>query len=215
MRKTILVLLGTAGAVAGLAAPASAVTFSVANGGAITARSSTSLAFLNGPLGGPAVTCTGSVGSGSMPNGTGLPGAGIGRLTALSFTGCTGGGLAFTVVPKFGQDPNPSPWLINPGSYSNGVTTGTLSQISIHLAGPSCAFDLDGTGGAGTNTGVASLTYANATGVLALSGLNNTLTAYNTTGCLALGITNGRNLALKGNDVLKNTAGTFPGITSP
>ena len=107
-----------------------AAMWTVKPGGVITAKAGTTT--LKDTKTGSVLTCTSSSGKGTVKKGSGLSGAGIGSITALGFTNCTGPlGLTFTVKTTH------FPWKLNANSYKNGVTTGTISGIHATLSGPS------------------------------------------------------------------------------
>jgi hypothetical protein len=115
---------------------------------------------------------------------SGLAGAGLGSVQALSLIGCAGpAGLTFS------ETSNALPWALNAVSYKSGVTSGTLS-------GKSCTATLDGTA-AGANNGQIDLTYTNSSGKLAVLGTGSSLAIYNVSGCDGL-LTSGDPVALSG-----------------
>jgi hypothetical protein len=178
-----------------------AATWTVHPGGTITAKAGTTT--LKDTKTGSVLTCTSSSGKGTVKSGSGLSGAGIGSITALSFTNCTGPlSLTFTVKTTH------FPWKLSANSFKNGVTTGTISGIHATLSGPSCSAVVDGTS-ATANNGSVTATYTNSTGKLATTGAGN-LHIYNVKGCAGL-ISSGDGSSFKGSYALspKQT------ITSP
>jgi hypothetical protein len=165
-----------------------AATWTVHPGGAITAKAGTTT--LKDTKTGSVLTCTSSSGKGTVKSGSGLSGAGIGSITALGFTNCTGPlGLTFTVKTTH------FPWKLNATSYKSGVTTGTITGIHATLSGPGCSAVVDGTG-ASANNGSVTATYTNSTGKLATTGAGN-LHIYNVSGCSGL-ISSGDGSSFKG-----------------
>jgi hypothetical protein len=169
-------------AVIGLsAAPAfAATTWSVSPGGAITAKSGTTT--LTDTTTGNSLTCTSSKTAATLKSGTGLAGAGLGSITSVTFTSCTGPlGLTFTVKS------NALPWKLNAVSYtsSTGVTHGTITGIDATLTGPSCSATVDGTA-AGADNGKVKATYTNSTGKLKVLATGGNLHVYDVSGCAGL-----------------------------
>lgn len=183
MRKTTAAGLVTATAAAALiglnVSPASAAgTFTVSPGGTATGTATNSK--LTDLTTGTVLTCTKVTATVVLPSGSGHAGAGLGSITATSFTGCTGPlGLSFGVTPVG------LPWSLNADSYSGGVTTGSISGVKAHLSGTGCSADVTGPGG---GTGTVPGTYTNSSGVLAVAGGN--LTPASVSGCFGL-IANG------------------------
>lgn len=181
------VLLLTAG-LAGMAAlsagtavaathPGVAATWTVKPGGAITAKAGKTT--LKDKNTGSTLSCASSSGKGSVKKGSGLSGTGIGSITALSFSTCTGPlGLTFTVHTTH------FPWHLNAKSFSSGVTTGTITGIHATLSGPGCSATVDGTS-ATANNGQVTAKYSNGTGKLTTTGAGN-LHVYNVSGCANL-----------------------------
>src|SRR5579859_6412980 len=127
-----------------LASSHAAATWTVKPGGAITAKAGkTTLKDTNT---GSTLSCASSSGKGSLKSGSGLSGTGIGSITALSFSTCTGPlGLTFTVKTAH------FPWHLNAVSFSSGVTTGTITGIHATLTGAGCSAVVDGTGATANN----------------------------------------------------------------
>jgi hypothetical protein len=174
---TILVMGAAAAAMIGLSsAPAfSATTFTVKPGGAITAKAGKTT--LKDKNTGSTLSCASSSGKGSLKKGSGLSGNGIGSITALGFTNCTGPlGLTFTVKSSG------FPWKLNATSSSGGVTKGTITGIKATLTGPSCTATV--AGATASSTGTVDVSYSNSTGKLTTSGGN--LHVFNVNGCAGL-----------------------------
>jgi hypothetical protein len=169
-------------AVIGLsAAPAfAATTWTVSPGGAITAKSGKTT--LTDTTTDTALTCKSSSSSGTLKTGSGLKGAGLGSITALSFKTCTGPlSLTFTVTS------NDLPYALNAKSYdsSTGVTTGTITGIDATLTGPDCSATVDGTA-AGADNGMVKAKYTNSTGKLKILATGGNLHVYDVSGCSGL-----------------------------
>src|SRR5215471_11188476 len=110
---TMLAMGGAAAAVIGMtSAPAfSATTFTVKPGGAITAKAGKTT--LKDKNTGSTLSCASSSGKGTVKKGSGLSGNGIGSITALGFTNCTGPlNLTFTVKTTG------LPWKLNAKSFA-------------------------------------------------------------------------------------------------
>lgn len=151
-------------------------TWTVKPGGAITAKAGVTT--LKDTKTGSTLTCQTSSSSGKLKSGSGLSGTGIGSITALSFSNCSGPlGLTFTV-----QNSN-FPWHLNATSFSGGVTKGTITGIKSHLSGTSCSADV--AGNTASTPATVNVTYTNSTGALkVVSG--GTLHVWNVSGCAAL-----------------------------
>src|SRR5262249_6656019 len=139
---------------------------------------------------GSQLSCTSSSGKATIKKGKGLSGNGIGSITTLSFTHCTGPlSLTFTVHTTH------FPWHLNAKSFAGGVTTGTITGIHATLTGPSCSAVVDGTG-ASANNGSGEAKYSNGTGKRTTTGAGN-LHVYNVRGCAGL-INSGDGSSFKG-----------------
>jgi hypothetical protein len=163
--------IGTAGAVD--------ATWSVHPGGAITATAGTTT--LKDTNTGTVLSCTSSSGAGTLKSGTGLAGTGIGSITSLGFSGCTGPlGLTFTVTTSH------FPYKLNATSYkaTTGTTTGKIVGIEATLTGPGCSASVAGS--TATTPGTVKVTYTNSTGILKILPTGGTLHVYNVSGCAGL-----------------------------
>jgi hypothetical protein len=170
----------TAGVIGLSAAPAVAATWTVKPGGSVAATSGK--ATLTDTHSGVSLSCASSKGAGTVKSGSGLSGTGIGSITSLAFTSCTGpAGLTFTVTNSH------FPWSLNAVSFNStsGVTTGTLTGIHATLTGPSCSAVVDGTGATADN-GMVSVTYTNSTGALKVLTTGGNLHIYSVSGCFGL-----------------------------
>ena len=184
MHKRIAAILATGGAAAltlGLtAAPAFAATWTVSPGGNITGTAGKTT--LTDTTTGNSLSCTSSSTSATLKSGSGLSGTGIGSVTAISFSNCTGPlGITFTVTPGH------LPWKLNATSYNStsGKTTGTITGIHATLTGTGCSATVDGTG-ATANNGKVKVTYTNSTGKLTVLKTGGNLHVYNVSGCAGL-----------------------------
>lgn len=192
--------LGAGSAIAATNAKVAA-TWTVKPGGAITAKAGKTT--LKDTKTGTVLTCASSSGKGSVKKGSGLSGSGIGSITALGFSNCTGPlGLTFTVHTTH------FPWHLNAVSFASGVTTGTITGIHATLSGPACSAVVDGTG-ASANNGKVTAKYSNGTGKLTTTGAGN-LHLYKVSGCAGL-VHSGDGSSFKGS----YTISPHQTITSP
>jgi hypothetical protein len=212
------VLFATAAAAAAVALTASqamAATWTVTGGGTVHSSLSKgttlSISVKTTSLGTITLTCKASTLSGTVPNGKGLSGTGIGHITGATFgsssSKCTGplGSTGTGTITKGTK------WALNAVSYSSGVTTGTITSVSatVSFQDPlgSCTAVA-----AGTVKG----TYTNSTGILKLT--SGALTVKSSSGSGCGGSLNGDSASLStgtgGYNVL-NAAGGHPKITSP
>jgi hypothetical protein len=120
------------------------------------------------------INCASSSTRGTLKAGSGLPGTGLGTLTAVSFSGgcytLTAGHL---------------PWEVNARSYdaATGITTGTITGIHLVFTDPTfCDFAADGTS-ATADDGTVRFSYANGTGKLRLLPAGGNLHIYRVKGC--------------------------------
>lgn len=169
-----------------LAPPAFADTWSVTGGGTIAASlASGTNAVLRDVSTGQNINCSVATSGGEVPDGTGLPGTGIGSITSATFgtssSKCSGPFFStFTSVLKPG-----STWQLNAVSYANGVTTGTITGVDTLVTGSSifgsCNSEVTGE--------VDSVTYDNATGQLKIAAdsvPNLTISNVTGSGCAGL-----------------------------
>jgi hypothetical protein len=161
------------------AAPAlAATTWTVKPGGTITAKSGKTA--LKDTKTGATLGCSSSTAKTTLKKGSHLSGTGLGSITAISFSNCTGPlNLKFTVKSSH------LPWKLNAVSYkrSTGTTTGTITGIHATLTGPGCSAIVDGTG-ATKNNGMVSVTYVNKTHKLTVLASGGNLHTYKVNGCL-------------------------------
>ena len=160
-------------------AAATAATWTVRPGGAITAKAgitkvadTTTSSLLN---------CKSSRMSGMLKGGTGLPGTGIGAITAAAYD------CAMLIEPPFRLTPHGLPWHLNLASYDagTGVSRGTISHLELTLTGPGCSAMINGTSGSAAD-GVVAISYANKTGRLKAGPAGGNLHWYHVSGCAGL-----------------------------
>jgi hypothetical protein len=169
------------GATAGVAL-AVAITFSISPGGNISASAGkTSLKDVNT---GAVLSCTSSKSTATLKSGHGISGTNLGSIKTLTFSGCTGVGLTFTVTNSG------FPWTLHGTAFNatSGVTTGNITGIKSHLSGPGCSADVRGA--TATSTGKVKVTYTNGTHKLKVLASGGTLHVFNVNGCAGL-INNG------------------------
>jgi len=175
-----LVLGAVTVAVIGLTAgpAAAATTWTVRPGGPIMAKSGTTT--LTDTKTGATLSCASSAATGSLKKGSGLSGAGIGKVTSLTFTNCAAGGVMFKVTASH------FPWHLNAVSFNatTGVTTGTITGIHAMVSSTvRCSAVIDGTS-ATANNGKVKVTYTNSTGKLTVLTTGGNLHLYKvTSGC--------------------------------
>jgi hypothetical protein len=165
------------GTVASLAA--TAATWTVSPGGAVSGTASKIT--LTDTSAGTTMTCATSNMSLALKSGSGLPGTGIGSLTALSFSNCTGPlGVTFAVTA------DKLPWRGNALSYtsSSGVTHGSVIGIRATASNSSCRATV--AGASATTAGKMKATFTNSTGKMKVLSTGGTLHIWNVQGCLGL-----------------------------
>jgi hypothetical protein len=125
------------------------------------------------------LTCLSASMTGTLKAGSGLPGAGIGSVTAAAFR-CQG--LLPVHLTALGL-----PWRLNLSSYGgrSGVARGTISHLRLSFTGPACTAQVNGTGGPAAN-GVVAISYANETGMLTILPTGGNLHWNHVTGCSTL-----------------------------
>lgn len=167
----------------GVTTALAATTWTVNPGGSITVISGrvTIKDVPNGSL----FTCPKSTLKATLKSGSGLPGTGIGSVSAVTFPplnpmrhACTG-----PLDTTWKLTMTHLPMTLNATSYSasTGTTTGLITGIHATLTGPSCTMVYDGTA-AGKDNGSLQVSYVNSTHKLTyLTGGN--LHVYNVTGC--------------------------------
>ena len=188
MRKPVsatVLMLSSAALAVGLTATsalaATATTWSVHPGGAITGTAGTTV--IKDTTSGTTATCTSAGLTGTLKSGTGLAGAGLGTVTSMSFNSCTAAGQTISIST------GTVAFSLNALTYTSGVTHGTISKIHISVSSSVCSFVIDGTSGT-ANNGHVKITYTNSTHKLKILAAGNNLHVYNVSGCFGL-ISNG------------------------
>jgi hypothetical protein len=170
----ILLAAAAAPLVFGLAAgPAAKDTWTVSPGGPVTGHAGRT-ALTDTTTGQAAITCASSRARGTLRSGSGLPGAGLGSLTAVSFTGG-----CYTLTASH------LPWKLGARSYTPGTgsTAGTITGIRLAFTDPGfCDFTAAGTSAAAGN-GTVRFRYVNATGRLKIVPVGGNLRIYHVKGC--------------------------------
>jgi len=199
MGKIWLKLAGASAAAATVlalaASPAlAAPTFTVTHGGTnLPATAQGTFTMVDGSN---TFTCTAGTFKVTIPNGTGLSGAGIGTIPAIAFGGCTGP-LSISVTVTLVGTPT-----INIVSISGGVVIGTITGVDLKLSGTLCTAEI---------TGTVDFSYNSSTGVFTISPDGNLLTVKSAS-CLGV-LNKGDVVKLNGSFKLKNAP--FVDITSP
>jgi len=155
-------------------------TWTVKPGGVATAKAGKTT--LKDTKTGTVLTCTSSTAKVTLKKGKHLAGAGIGSITTISFSNCTGPlGIKFTVKSAH------LPWKLNAVKYNakTGTTTGTITGVHSTLSGPGCSAVVDGTG-ATKNNGMVQVTYVNKTHKLTVLTGGGNLHIYHVSGCFGL-----------------------------
>jgi hypothetical protein len=157
-----------------LAGPAAAATtWTVSPGGLVTGHSNQT-ALIDTTTGSFGIFCANSSLQGKFRSGHGVPGAGLGSVTAVSFSGG-----CFTLTSGH------LPWKVNARSYTpgTGTTTGTITGVHLVFTDPGfCDFAADGTGATAGNR-IVHFRYANGTGKLRIVAAGSTLHIYRVNGC--------------------------------
>lgn len=183
MRIGGLMLAGAAILAMGLgtatSAAATATTWTVRPGGAITAKAGKTA--LKDTTTGSVLTCSSSHMSGTLKGGSGLHGTGIGSITTAAYD-CS---MPVRLVLKL--TPRGLPWHLNLVSYNagTGVSRGTISHVELVFTGPSCSAVINGTSGT-TADGVVAVSYANTTGKLTIHAAGGNLHWFHVSGCAGL-----------------------------
>lgn len=159
---------------------AAAPTWTIKHGGIVTAKAGKTS--LKDTKTGTVLTCTSSGAKITLKKGSHLSGVGIGSITTITFSKCTGPlGLSFTVKSSH------LPWKLNALSYNRktGTTTGTITGIHSTLSGPGCSAAVDGTG-ASKHNGMVRVIYVNKTHKLTVLPTGGNLHIYDVSGCFGL-----------------------------
>jgi hypothetical protein len=173
-------------------AGATARTWTVHPGGGVMAKASATT--LKDTKTGSVVNCKSSDMSGAVKPGSGLPGAGIGSVTAASYQ-C----FAPTGVPSL--TPSGLPWQLNLTSYDagTGVSRGTISHVRLAFSYFNCTAVVGGA--SATSGGEVAVSYASKTGTLKLLATGGTLHWYRVHKCAGL-LASGDPASLTGSYVL-------------
>jgi len=163
----------------GSASSATATTWTVRPGGAITATAGKTT--LKDTTTGLEMVCNSARMSGTLNGGVGLQGTGIGSLATATFH------CPSPIVPPFRLTARGLPWHLNMVSYntSASVGRGTISHLELMLTGPSCSAVVNGTGGT-TADGVVAVSYTNTTGKLTIHTAGGNLHWFHVNGCAGL-----------------------------
>lgn len=171
----ILLAVAVAPLALGLAtgSPARTTTWTVSPGGPVTGHAPKTILF-DTTTGQAGIPCIDSVARGTLKSGAGLPGAGLGSLTGLTFNnGC------FTLTASH------FPWKVNAQTYATatGTTSGTITGIHLIFTDPTfCDLVADGTG-ANAGNGTVRFKYVNSTGKLKIVPAGGNLHIYQVNGC--------------------------------
>jgi hypothetical protein len=183
-------LAAAVGLAAASASAATAPSWTISKGGAVTATTkSLTIEDVTQTAGLP---CKASTIKGRLKSGKVSSGANAGTVVSAAVSGCSVAGFAITV--KAGH----LPWHLNLVSYNatKGVTTGTLTGIHMTFAVPAvgCTAVVDGTRSA-ANNGKIQVTYTNKTGKLVTLTAGSTLRLYNVKNCMGV-VSNGDKIAI-------------------
>lgn len=188
---------GSFGVSAGSAATSTVVPYT-----ATTTGSSPQVTFKD-TTSGTTLNCASASAAGSVTVVSGHDSNGLGTINGATtgWNTCTGPfSLKFTVTGA-------NTWNLNAtGSTVGGVTPGSISNVSAHVAGNGCSFDVTGTANGSYTNGASS-------GTLTLPGTTSTLTISNVSGSLCgfAGIANGHAASFKATyGVTANTSGYNP-----
>lgn len=184
--QTIIAASGAALLATGLSAAPSlataAGTWSVSPGGSFTAKHSGKVTLTDTKTK-KSIICTSSTAAGTFKSGHGLSGTGIGSIHALSLTGCTEAGRAFTVRASA------FPWSLSAEKYNPaitaGLTTGTASGIHVAFSASGCSGTLDGTS-ASAHNGEVVIHFHNSLSKLKFEAHGGNLHAFGVAGCSGL-----------------------------
>jgi hypothetical protein len=184
----ILAAGGAAVLVAALGVPAAlaATAWTIQPGGGVQAMSSGPFLFTDSKTG-TVTECISSTASGTLKSGSGLPGAHVGALSAVSFANCLGPGVPAVLIHVPLQAAG-LPWHVNFSSYNaaKGVARGTISHIRILGSSNGCSFVIDGTSAA-VSDGTVTFRYTDSTGRLRVLTTGGNLHVYDVSeGCLGL-----------------------------
>jgi hypothetical protein len=155
-----------------------ATTWTIKPGGAMTATSGKTT--FKDTTTGTVLTCASSTASGTLKSGSGLPGAGIGSVTAAAYH-CPTPSFSAKLMPRG------LPWRLNLTSYDRdtGVARGMISGLQLALSYVSCSAVLNGSSGAASD-GVVAVSYSSQADTLTILRAGGTLHWYHVSGCLGL-----------------------------
>jgi hypothetical protein len=125
-------------------------------------------------------TCRSSRMSGTLKGGSGLPGTGIGSISAAAYD-CT------IPVGTIKLTPRGLPWHLNVVSYdaATGVSRGTITHLELALSSSACSAMVNGTSGPAAD-GMVAVSYANKTGKLNIHPAGGNLHWVHVSGCAGL-----------------------------
>lgn len=182
-RYARIVAAGCAAAVTAMAGGAialAAVTWTARPGGSFSAKSGNFT--VADPTTGAMFTCASSVLTGTLKSGGGLPGTGIGSVTAADITECGSLG-SFTVTAT------DLPWQVNFSRYNatTGIVTGKISHVRVHIKGNAfnCSAVIDGTSGTASD-GIVKFRYTNSSAALRAVPTGGNLHFYRIAGCAGI-----------------------------
>ena len=185
MRKVLFSVLGSGVIVLALGTGTSAVmattgtTWTIKPGGTVTGTAGTIT--VTDTITGATATCTSSSLGATLKSGTGKRNP-FGKITAVAYNSCSALGFGESITASASST---NPWLLRGGTYSSGVTHGSIGnvQTSFSINSPlgACTGIVAGT--SATTPGRIGVTYKNVNGSLIMGGGN--LHAWNVTGqCL-------------------------------
>jgi hypothetical protein len=138
-----------------------------------------------------ALTCSSTIGGAYSTK----PPDGIGTVTKIAFTSCTGGGFTLAVTA------HGLPWKATATSSGASTEKGKLSGISLKGSGDGCSAEIDGTSSSGSN-GVVQFSYTFSSGALKFLTTGGNLHVYDSTGCHGV-INDGDSVTLGGSYKIK------------
>lgn len=171
------VMLLAMGLGAGPSAAATAKTWTVRPGGAVAAKAGKTT--LTDTKLNTTLVCTSPAMAGTLQAGSGLPGTGIGSITATAFRCHYLLPMHLTALGL--------PWRLNLSSYDRrtGVARGTISHLRLSFTAPACTAQVNGTSST-TSNGVVAVSYADKTGKLTILPAGGNLHWYQVKGCAGL-----------------------------
>jgi hypothetical protein len=178
MALTVAAVLAT-GPTAASPATATARTWTVRPGGAVTATAGSTT--LKDTTTGTGLTCQSSKMSGTLKQGAGLPGTGIGSVTAASY-------VCASPIVVYHLTPGGLPWQLSLTSYDarTGVGHGTISRVRLAFSITEFQCSAVVGGASATSGGQVAVSYSNKTGTLKLLATGSTLHWYRVHKCAGL-----------------------------